>query len=77
LKKIESIREVNDSYAEIGYSADILNLNKPGSLIRIASMTTALARCKLISNMLIIGAENIIYSDTDSIVFYKKFLPKL
>ena len=36
-----------------------------------------MARTKLISAMLVIGPENVIYSDTDSIVFFRSKLQNL
>ena len=45
-----------------------MDLNYSGSLIRMASMTTARARTKLISTMHLMGEKNIIYCDTDSLV---------
>jgi hypothetical protein len=44
-------------------------MNYPGSLVRIASFTTARARTKLVSTMHLIGEKYIIYCDTDSLVF--------
>jgi hypothetical protein len=52
-------------------------MNSPGSLIRIASYTTARARTKLVSTMHLIGEKYIIYCDTDSLVFPSSRMPIL
>lgn len=50
------------------YEKNIIDQSTPGSLLRIASMVTARARCKLIEALSIVGINDIYYCDTDSIV---------
>ena len=54
-RQLSGVRKINNSYAEVSYKNNLLDMNNPGSLIRIASFTTARARTKLINAMNIIG----------------------
>ena len=74
---VKHIKPLNDLISEIELAPDISDLNYSGSLIRIASYTTMNGRCWLMKKILQIGAENVYYCDTDSLVFKAECVNKI
>ena len=66
---LESIQEVNEEFKiwRIEFGAN-LDLNFQGSLVRFASYITASGRAQLMKTSFILGFDNILYFDTDSII---------
>jgi len=71
------IDELDDSEYKLVSYADLEDQSKNiGHLIHIASYITAAARTELCNMMMLIGYENIIYFDTDSIVYSSDKIPR-
>lgn len=64
---LKNITKISDNIykIEIGQKN---NLDFTGSLVRIASFITAMARINLNKGMLEVGYDNVYYCDTDSII---------
>ena len=74
---VHHVQQVNDSILQIEYYDAVSSMASCGSLVRIASLVTALARTKLVKLIYEIGPESVYYCDTDSLVFATDKLPNL